>query len=75
MTRDILFIKNTRLFNTLLKTGVCENKGRWILQCEDTKENMKKLQEACSELVKGTSYRSYKLCFANSNNYRDIITV
>ena len=75
MIRDIIFEKHTGLANALLATGKCTNKGNWIFRIEDTKENMEILQKACDNYTKGTSYKNYKLWFANSTDYKDMITV
>jgi hypothetical protein len=71
----ILFLKNIQLVNVLLSTGKCKNEGNWILSCEDNKEDMKILQKSCTEFLKCTVYKDYKLCFANPINYGDFMMV
>lgn len=73
MKRHILFLKIVQLVNALLATVRCKNEGHFILSCEDTQDNMKILQYACAEVLKGTGYQNYKLCFASPNNYSDFI--
>ena len=71
MRRDIIFLKSVSLANALLRTGVCKNERGWLFTCEDDEETMKALQKACSEHLKNTTHRNYKLIFANSNDYSD----
>lgn len=75
MKRDIIFLKNVGLANALLNTGKCKNEGNFIIRCEDKREDMELLQKACSNYLANTEYKNYKLCFANSENYKDIITI
>lgn len=75
MKRHVIFLKNVQLANILLNTGKCKNEGNWIFSCEDKKEDMEILQNACKEFLKDTDFKNYKLCFANSKNYSDCITV
>lgn len=75
MKKHILFLKNVQLVNALLKTGKCKNEGNWIIVCEDNKEDMQLLQNATSEFLKNTIYKDYKLCFANPNDYSDLIII
>lgn len=75
MKRHIIFEKNTMVANALLNTGKCKNEGNWIFSCNNNMEDMKILQDAVTELFKGTGYRNYKLVFANENDYSDLITV
>ncbi|MBU3173259.1 hypothetical protein [Clostridium estertheticum] len=74
--RDILFQKDDGLLQALLSTGLCENKGNWIIKCENDIKVMKELQKACSEHMKTVkNYEDYKLCFANETDYKDNITI
>lgn len=78
MKRDVLFLKDVGLANALLATKKCENTGNWTIRCNDNIEDMKILQDACTEYLAKcpyTSMRNYKLTFANSENYRDFITI
>ena len=75
MKRDIIFFKNVGLINVLLKTGKCTNEGDFILRCEDKKEDMEILQKACSDYLANTEYKNYRLCFANSEDYGDIVII
>lgn len=75
MIRDIIFVKNIGLENALLLTKKCTNKNNWMFQTEDTRENMEELQKACDDYTKGTSYKEYKLLFANPGDYKDMIMV
>lgn len=75
MKRHILFHKSIALANVLLATGKCKNEGRWIFTCKDNVEDMQILQKACSEFLKNTDYRNYKLCFGEPNNYGKFITI
>lgn len=73
MKRHILFLKSVTLANILLGTGKCKNEGKWILICEDNIEDMRVLQNATTEFLRGTNYKNYKLCFAEPNNYGNFI--
>lgn len=75
MKRHILFMKNVDLANILLATEKCTNNGNWVFTCEDSIMDMKEIQKACTNFLKNTPYKDYKLCFANPNNYSDFITV
>ncbi len=75
MKRHIIFVKNVQLANALLSTYRCTNESNWIFTCDDNKEDMQALQQACTEFLKGTSYSNYKLSFANPSDYGDLITI
>jgi len=74
MKRHIIFEKNARVANALMATGKCKNEGNWIFSCDDNMEDMKILQQAVSEVFKGTDYRNFLLGFANEDDYSDLVT-
>jgi hypothetical protein len=76
--RHILFHKETGLLEALLTTGLCTDEGFWIITCDNNIDVMRKLQEKCTEYIKSTqheNYHNYKLCFANEDNYNDLIQI
>ena len=75
MKRDIIFMKSTQLANALLATGKVKNEGNFLLTCDDNIEDMKTIQKACSDFLKNTPFKNYKLCFANSEDYRNWVEV
>lgn len=75
MKRDIIFMKSVKLANALLETGKVKNEGNWLLTCNDSIEDMKIIQKACSDFLLNSIFKNYKLCFANSEDYRDWIEV
>ncbi len=70
--KDIIFLKNVKLVNALLKTGKCKNEGRWIITCEDNEEDMRILQKAYTHALKGTIYRNHKLIFSDRGDYSNL---